>query len=184
MKYRLTYKKFGIAQYIGHLDLQSVFQRSLRRAGLKPRYSAGFNPHPLLSFASPLAVGIEGYGEVVDIELQTAWSDVSTRLNAALPQGLAIVACREAAGEKSAASLLRKAAYELRFSGVSETAVAAAVAAYSGNELVYGLEARGDTVLAVLACGGNGNLKPQALAEALFAGADARVEYVRRELIF
>ena len=39
-------------RFVSHLDLQRFMQRALNRTGLKIAYSNGFNPHPILSFAS------------------------------------------------------------------------------------------------------------------------------------
>ena len=41
---RITYSKTGMLRFIGHLDLQKLWERALRRADLPVRYSQGFNP--------------------------------------------------------------------------------------------------------------------------------------------
>ena len=45
-------------KFVGHLDVMRYFQKAIRRAELPIAYSEGFSPHMLLSFASPLGVGI------------------------------------------------------------------------------------------------------------------------------
>jgi radical SAM-linked protein len=74
-------------KYIGHLDLMRFMQRALRRAGLPVRYSQGFNPHILLSFAAPLPVGTEGLREVMEVPLSEAIAPAAfvEQLNLALP---------------------------------------------------------------------------------------------------
>lgn len=83
-------------RFISHLDQQRLFQRAFRRAGLNIAHSNGFNPHPKLSFALAMSVGLMSdseYGDVVltrDIDLM----EFTKRLNAALPEGLKVVEAR------------------------------------------------------------------------------------------
>ncbi len=44
-----------------------LWQRALQRAGIPLAYSEGFNPHPRISLAVPLAVGITSEAELMDI---------------------------------------------------------------------------------------------------------------------
>ena len=84
-------------RFISHLDQQRLFQRAFRRAGLDIAHSNGFNPHPKLSFALAMSVGLMSdseYGDVVltrDIDLM----EFTKRLNAALPEGLKVVEARK-----------------------------------------------------------------------------------------
>jgi len=66
-KIRLKYAKTGKAMYISHLDLMATMQRALIRAGIKLKYSEGFNPHPYMSVALPLSVGSESLCELMDV---------------------------------------------------------------------------------------------------------------------
>ncbi|ADY56747.1 Protein of unknown function DUF2344 [Syntrophobotulus glycolicus DSM 8271] len=70
MRLRMAYAKKNQTKYIAHLDLTRVFDRALRRAGIKAAYSEGFNPHPKIAFGAPLPVGVEGEREYVDIEIR------------------------------------------------------------------------------------------------------------------
>lgn len=72
MKARLRFVKLGDMQYIGHLDLMRYFQKLFRRSGLCMSYSKGFNPHQIMSFASPLGVGLTSIGEYLDISLESS----------------------------------------------------------------------------------------------------------------
>lgn len=84
-------------RFISHLDQQRLFQRAFRRAGLDIAHSNGFNPHPKLSFALAMSVGLMSdseYGDVVltrDIDLM----EFTKRLNAALPEGLKVAEARK-----------------------------------------------------------------------------------------
>ena len=70
MRVRVRFEKNGIMRYVGHLDLMRFFQKAVKRANLPIRYSEGFNPHQIMSFASPLGVGLTSEGEYMDIDLK------------------------------------------------------------------------------------------------------------------
>ena len=65
----------------------------MRRAELPLKYSEGFNPHPLISFAAPLSVGIESECELFRAELtvEIPCEQFRDRLNAALTPELYIL---------------------------------------------------------------------------------------------
>ena len=115
-KYRLCFSKTGALAFLGHLDLLKVFQQAVKRSGLPIAYSGGFNPHQQTGFALPLPLGMDGMAEYVDIELTQALpaAAIPESLNPALPDGLLIhAAIPLAEGDKSAAALVEKAAYEI-----------------------------------------------------------------------
>ncbi len=68
MKIRVRFEKTGPIRFVGHLDFMRTFQKILKKSGLHALYTAGFNPHILLSFADPLGVGEESTCEYADIE--------------------------------------------------------------------------------------------------------------------
>lgn len=68
MTFRVRFAKYGVVRFIGHLDVMRYFQKVIRRSELPVKYSQGFNPHQLLSFAQPLGVGITSDGEYMEIE--------------------------------------------------------------------------------------------------------------------
>ena len=63
-----------------------LWQRALRRADIPLAYSQGFSPHPKLSLAAPLAIGVTSSGELMDVFLNRRVSphfflkSVSTKL--------------------------------------------------------------------------------------------------------
>ena len=57
MKIRIKFSKYGTMKYIGHLDMMRFFQKAIRRAGIDVKYSEGFSPHQIMSFAAPLGAG-------------------------------------------------------------------------------------------------------------------------------
>lgn len=71
MKLRIKFRKYGAVRYIGHLDVMRFFQKAIRRAGIDVKYSSGFSPHQIMTFAAPLGVGITSNGEYMDIEVNS-----------------------------------------------------------------------------------------------------------------
>lgn len=71
MKTRMRFTKTGSVKFIGHLDCMRFFQKAIRRAKLDVAYSQGYSPHQLMSFASPLGVGITSDGEYLDVEFHS-----------------------------------------------------------------------------------------------------------------
>ncbi|MDD7390840.1 MAG: TIGR03936 family radical SAM-associated protein [Lachnospiraceae bacterium] len=90
MKIRIKFSKTGNLKYIGHLDIMRCFQKVMRRAEVDIAYSAGFSPHQVMSFASPLGLGVTSEGEYVDIEVQSSQSSETMleRINAVMVEGL------------------------------------------------------------------------------------------------
>lgn len=74
LKIRIKFTKTGSLKFIGHLDVMRYFQKLNRRAGIDMKYSQGFNPHQIMSFAQPLGIGLTSTGEYVDIEVNTTMS--------------------------------------------------------------------------------------------------------------
>lgn len=93
MKIRMQFAKYGKMLYIGHLDVMRYFQKALRRAGVEMVFSKGFSPHPILSFAAPLGVGIESGAEYADLEVYESGStqEMTARLNAVMVPGMEIL---------------------------------------------------------------------------------------------
>ena len=67
----MRFTKTGSLKFIGHLDCMRFFQKAIRRAKLDVAYSQGFNPHQIMSFSSPLSVGLTSDGEYIDIEFNS-----------------------------------------------------------------------------------------------------------------
>lgn len=77
VKTRMRFTKTGSVKFIGHLDCMRFFQKAIRRAKLDVAYSQGYSPHQLMSFASPLGVGITSDGEYMDVEFHSLPEDKS-----------------------------------------------------------------------------------------------------------
>ena len=96
LKLRIKFQKTGAIRYIGHLDVMRFFQKCLRRAEIDVCYTTGFSPHQILTFAAPLSVGLESYGEYMDVEVRSATNsaDVVQRLNDASVPEIRIVSAK------------------------------------------------------------------------------------------
>lgn len=92
-RYVFKLKKMGNTKYISHLDTMRTLHRAIRRAGFPLTYSKGFNPHPSISFASPLSVGIESFAEYIDIEFDSFIdkNEILEKINFNMPIGLEVL---------------------------------------------------------------------------------------------
>ena len=96
-RYRLSYGKTGWSRYLSHLEVIRLWQRAFRRAGIGLEHSAGFHPHPKISFGPALPVGVEGLEEYLDFQT-VAYADpqrISQALASALPETFPIHQLRE-----------------------------------------------------------------------------------------
>lgn len=111
---RVKFKKEDEAIFISHLDLMRTFQRALRRAELPMVFSEGFNPHPEMSFAQALGVGIASEGEYMDITINGSFEleEIQNRLNDKLPKGIKVIdTVRLKEKSKSAMSMVTHGRY-------------------------------------------------------------------------
>ena len=92
----LKFRKEGRAAFLGHLELVEIFKRACRRIGAELALSAGFNPHPKISFLTALPLGVPSLDEYVRMELVAplAVSDLLNRLAEALPRDLTLLEAR------------------------------------------------------------------------------------------
>ena len=122
MKLRVKFSKTGHMKFIGHLDLMRFFQKAIRRSKIDIKYSEGFSPHQIMSFAAPLGLGIESFGEYMDIELVSdeisdiELKNIENSLNLCMCEGLRIlkvIALSSNSKSKNAMSLVGQADYYL-----------------------------------------------------------------------
>ncbi len=123
MRVRLQFEKKGNIRFIGHLDMLRYFQKAIRRAELPIKYSEGYHPHQLLSFAMPLGVGVESEGEYLDMELPDGevkeaddhfLQDLKDRLNEEMASGVLVLSAKVVPKtEKNAMAAVAAASYEV-----------------------------------------------------------------------
>lgn len=133
MKIRIRFRKHGVMKFVGHLDMMRYFQKAMRRAEIDIRYSEGFSPHQIMSFAAPLGVGITSDGEYLDIEVNSSRTSAESvrALNDTMAEGVEIVSCLRLPDDaKTAMSIVAAADYELYLSGLTAEELTAAIAEY------------------------------------------------------
>ena len=64
---RVRFRRGEEVKFISHLDIMRLWQRAFHRAGVALAYSEGFNPHPRISLAAPLALGVTSQAELMDV---------------------------------------------------------------------------------------------------------------------
>ena len=89
---RIKFTREEAVKYISHLDVMRLWQRTFVRAGVDLAYSEGFNPHPKMSLAAPLALGVTSEAELMDITLNRWTSPPAFRaaVEGQLPEGVRI----------------------------------------------------------------------------------------------
>ncbi len=97
---RLQYAKRGRLRFCSHRDFARAFERSLRRAEVPMAYSAGFHPHPKISYLGAAPTGVGSEAEYLEIGLARHCDPEAVRaaLDSVLPDGLDIVRAVDAAG--------------------------------------------------------------------------------------
>lgn len=203
MRIALRYARSGPAKYTSHLDMQRAFGRAVRRARIPALYSRGFNPHLIMSFASPLSVGYGTQADYLELEVEdgTPLRQIFSDLGAAMPPGLELLGVyRIPDGTKKLMALSDSAAYTIRFDGKEQAgriqSAAQALAAEESHpcrdrkgrevdlgRLIYRLAADGCLVELETANGSSSSLNPDAAAREILrmAGTDVPYEICRTE---
>ncbi len=205
---RIGFTKTGILKFIGHLDLLRTFQRAFRRAEVPLAYSQGFNPHPLLSFANPLALGMTSEDEYADITLESEMDneEIVRRMNDVLPPGLSLTCCASLPEHfETAMALVTASAYRITFpdNGFDWTSAVTSFLTQDQimirrlgkvrgrkqwldvdvKDLIYQFEmADARTLLLTCACGSTLNLKVDSLLECFYASIE-HPEWLHEETI-
>ena len=96
-RYLLGFYKKGNMRFISHLDLQRLFKRCIKRAGIEVAYSNGFNPHEKINIVHPLSLGFETDLDYFEIDTQKPYPEdqMVESMNLALPEGIRFTFCRE-----------------------------------------------------------------------------------------
>ena len=102
MKARIKFRKYGVLRFIGHLDVMRFFQKLMRRADIPIAFTGGYSPHMIMSFASPLGIGLTSDGEYLDIELTAPVDsrEAVKRMNKECVEGIEIISIRQISDEK------------------------------------------------------------------------------------
>lgn len=192
MKVRVKFSKTGNMKFVGHLDVMRYFQKVNRRAGIDIAYSGGFSPHQIMSFASPLGLGLTSEGEYLDMELNSSGTSamMMERMNAVMAEGFEVTGFRKLPDTaKTAMSIVAAADYRMTLKEAYQTLLpdqwqleqffsqesicVTKKTKKSEKEmdirpLIYGWRPAENGFWVRLASGSSDNLKPQLLLEALF----------------
>nr|WP_300824955.1 TIGR03936 family radical SAM-associated protein [uncultured Schaedlerella sp.] len=210
MKARIKFKKEGNLRFIGHLDVMRHFQKVMRRARIPIAFTAGYNPHMIMSFASPLGIGLTSQGEYFDIELagHISSAEAVRRMNAVTAEGMEVISFRQIAEEKKMTAMAIASAADYLvgckcrengavftqeritgFLGQQEIVVTKQTKRSEQEAdirpLIYQMELTKEGIYLQLAAGSAQNLKPELVMSALcrFAGIDeASMTWTRRRL--
>ncbi len=89
---RIKFSRGDEIKFISHLDIVRLWQRAFNRAGIEIAYSTGFTPHPRISLAAPLPLGVTSEAELMDIVIikGVAPQFFVSALNQQLPPGLRV----------------------------------------------------------------------------------------------
>ncbi len=98
--------------YISHLDTLRLFIRALRRTDLPLAFSQGFNPHPRLTLALPLPLGVTASNEPGEVyfEAEVSPEQFISELLYQMPEGLQVIKAIEAEPDSPALAALVEAA--------------------------------------------------------------------------
>ena len=194
MKIRIRFAKEGVMKFIGHLDMMRYFQKAFRRSGVDIEYSQGFSPHQLISFASPLGVGLTSTGEYMDIFVHSSESSKAMidKINKEMAEGVKILSFKKIEDEtrrSNAMALIAAADYEVTVKTLpvsNEDFAAAAEAMMAQTEIFVTKETKksvsevnirpmihecrvdGNRCFMKVACGSSANLRPELVMKALY----------------
>jgi radical SAM-linked protein len=127
-------------RFASHRDIARAIERGVRRAGLPVAFSAGFSPHPKISYAGGAPTGTASEAEYLEIALTGACAapDVRDRLDAALPDGIDVIEVLELADAPGGAGALRLegSQWQVVLPGVTPGEAARAVQAFLAAESI------------------------------------------------
>ncbi|MCW2526853.1 MAG: hypothetical protein JWM76_1713 [Pseudonocardiales bacterium] len=132
---RVHYAKRGRLRFTSHRDFARALERALRRSEIPIGFSAGFSPHPKISYVGAAPTGVSSEAEYLELGLSTVLppEEIKRRLDEALPDGLDIVEV-VLAGPGSLAERVQASSWQIELNvaeGITE-----AVAAFLSTESV------------------------------------------------
>jgi radical SAM-linked protein len=127
----VRYAKRGRMRFASHRDIARAVERGVRRAGLPIAYSAGFTPHPKISYAGAAPTGTASEAEYLELSLTRACavSEVAAQLDVALPDGIDVIEVTEDPATLGALPL-EASDWQVVLPGVPPAEADAAVAAF------------------------------------------------------
>jgi radical SAM-linked protein len=136
---RVRYTKRGRLRFTSHRDFARAFERALHRSEVPIAFSAGFSPHPKVSYAGAAPTGVASEAEYLEIGLKEPRDPESVRaaLDAALPPGLDVVEVVEAPqGAPALADRIEASRWWIELPDVGREAAEAALDGFLAQESV------------------------------------------------
>lgn len=188
-KYIIKYGRDDRVKFISHLDFVRCFHRAVRRSPLNFEFSNGFNPHPIMTIAQPLPVGVTSESEYMKVGLVTEMppNKILKELNIAMPSGFKIYTVKKLKAKEFDLTKIDRAEYIVEIecnkpadvnamllqdklivpkktkSGIKDSDIRPHI--FSLENIQYCDEIQ--TVRMIISCGSNYNLKPQTVVEAM-----------------
>lgn len=136
--YILKYARDERVKYISHLDFVRLFHRAVRRAGIPFMFSQGFNPHPVMTVAQPLSVGVTSDCEYMKagFDCDIDETELCGKLNGALPPGYEIKAAKKVSGKEIDLTKIDRAKYTVETEYTGEINDAAVCRFLQSKELI------------------------------------------------
>ena len=134
---RFRYAKRGRLRFSSHRDFSRALERAIRRAQLPMAYSAGFTPHPKISYVGAAPTGVASEAEYLELGLAVRCDPaaVMAALDASLPPDLDILECVEGTSG-SLAERIQASEWRIEIPDVDLAALEEAVAAFLAAESV------------------------------------------------
>ncbi|GAA3441197.1 TIGR03936 family radical SAM-associated protein [Planomonospora venezuelensis] len=135
---RVRYAKRGRLRFTSHRDISRAVERAVRRADVPVAFSAGFSPHPKISYVGAAApTGVASEAEYLEIGVTREYDPDRLRaeLDDSLPPGLDVLDV-VAATSGSLADRLECSAWEIRLPGADPALAGEAVERFNAAERI------------------------------------------------
>ena len=121
--YVIKYSRGEEVKYISHLDFVRFIHRLIRRCDLPMAFSQGFNPHPIMTVALPLSVGVTADGELMKISFERDFEPefIKDTLNSAFPKGFKITKIQKTEGKEIDFAKINAASYIVKCEMAEDT---------------------------------------------------------------
>lgn len=131
----VRYAKRSRMRFASHRDIARAVERAVRKARVPIAYSAGFTPHPKISYAGAAPTGTASEAEYLELSLTEVRvsGEVRDQLNAALPDGIDVIDVTEEAGSLGAMTF-EASLWDVVLPGIGPDEAAAAVETFLASD--------------------------------------------------